>query len=266
MVITEKKLELDSEKLIEEASFADAEYAVWEKELAINPSMFIKYEHPHQMWDWRQRAARLLGDVAGKDLLDYGCGMGEESTYFAKLGARVKAMDISPKGVEITHKRAAFNGLTVEAQQMNALALEYPDESFDMVHGLGILHHIGLREGLAEVRRVLRPGGAAVFLEPLGTSPFVEAIKKKLHDRFQKEKNLAPVTSGEENLRLDDVVNACSAFSQSRIYEYRLLYRARKLLAPMFLWDWLLRFDQIALAMVPPLRRFAGAVVIYVVK
>lgn len=209
-----------------------------------------------------------MGNLAGKDVLDYGCGMGAESVYLAKLGGRVTAIDISPVGVRLANKRAARHGVgdRVSAWVMDAVHTEFPDDSFDMVHGLGILHHVGLAAGLAEVHRVLRPGGAGVFLEPLGSNRVVESVKRALHSRLVRRLDLIPVTSGEENLRLSDVRRECARFSRARVYPYRLTYRARKLFLPRALWDVSLKIDRVILGTVPPLRRLAGAAVIHVVK
>src|SRR4051812_8834438 len=91
--------------LREEASFANEDYAPYAHDLEINPGMFRRYLSPSELWDWRQMAALLLGNIAGLDLLDFGCGMGEESVYFAKLGARVTGIDISDLGVATLKKR-----------------------------------------------------------------------------------------------------------------------------------------------------------------
>jgi 2-polyprenyl-3-methyl-5-hydroxy-6-metoxy-1,4-benzoquinol methylase len=107
----------------------------------------------------------MLRPVNGQRLLDLGCGMGKESAYFAKLGASVVAIDISPVGIELTRKRAAHNGVTdrVEAIIMRADQPAFPSGSFGVVHGFGILHHIGLDKGLREVKRLLKPGGRGCF-------------------------------------------------------------------------------------------------------
>lgn len=153
--------------LRDEASFANEDYAPHADDLAINPEMFRRYHTPAELWDWRQLAALLLGDIAGKDLLDMACGMGEESVYFAKLGARVTGIDISDVGIASLKKRAAHHRLDLRAFEMRVDPTSFADDSFDRIHGLGILHHVGIEPGLAEVDRLLRPGGVGVFLEPI---------------------------------------------------------------------------------------------------
>jgi 2-polyprenyl-3-methyl-5-hydroxy-6-metoxy-1,4-benzoquinol methylase len=257
---------MNNHRLLEEAQFADSEYAPMIGDTRISSRMFAKYERPNQMWDWRQRAARLLGNLRDQDLLDYGCGQGEESAYFAKLGARVTAIDISDVGVRVGRERAGANGLDIDFRVMQCAPTEFPDEYFDLVHGMGILHHVGLADGLAEVHRMLRPGGIAVFLEPLGSSPLVETAKRMLHGRLSRRLNLIPVTSGEENLKLAEIKRECAPWAYHRIHTYRLTYRARKLFVPSVLWDWALRLDHALLATMPPLRHFAGAAVLHLRK
>jgi 2-polyprenyl-3-methyl-5-hydroxy-6-metoxy-1,4-benzoquinol methylase len=254
------------ERLREEAEFADSEYAPMLGDTHISARMLAKYQHPRQMWDWRQRAARLLGNVEGKALLDYGCGQGEEAAYFAVLRARVTAIDISKTGISVARERAKANNLDIDFHVMSCTPTDFTGESFDIVHGMGILHHVGLAEGLEEARRLLRPDGMAVFLEPLGSSPLVEGMKRRIHVAADRRLGLIPVTSGEENLRLSDVRRETATWAYRRIYPYRLTYRARKLFLPKLFWDWSLRFDRILLTAIPPLQHFAGAAVIHLKK
>jgi SAM-dependent methyltransferase len=252
----------------EEAAFADAEYSTLYAGPEVNPSMFAKYKVPGAMWDIRQRAASLLGDVSGKSVLDYGCGQGEEATYLALLGARVTAIDISEVGIRLTRLRAVHNGVAdrVDARLMNATPTSFAANSFDLVHGLGILHHVGVHAGLSEVHRVLKPGGRGVFIEPMGNSPTVEAAKRFLASVLPKRFNIRPVTNDEENLKLNEVADACVQFRASELYPFHLLYRVRKLLLPERLHDRAKVFDHHLLRRFPPLKHLAGALVVAVTK
>src|SRR3954464_4998242 len=73
---------------------------------------------------------RHLGDVAGKRLLDLGCGAGENSVYFSLQGAHCVATDYSPGMVERALSLATANGVEIEAHTMNALEIGFPDDSF----------------------------------------------------------------------------------------------------------------------------------------
>lgn len=256
------------DQLREEADFADAEYLGWGAGPAINPVMFAKYAQPTNLSDWRQQAAVLLGDLNGKALLDYGCGQGEETSYFAKLGAHVTAIDISEVGIRLTRERAEHNGIAdrVDARVADALQTGLPDASFDLAHGMGILHHIDLNRALVEVHRLLKPGGRAVFLEPMGSSRMIEACKRRLQARFGRRFRLRPVTSGEENLKLRELRRACQIFAKAEIIPYHLVYRVRKLLVPRRFHNATLAFDHHALRALPFLSHFAGAAVIHLEK
>jgi 2-polyprenyl-3-methyl-5-hydroxy-6-metoxy-1,4-benzoquinol methylase len=252
--------------LADEARFADLQYSPFAHDLDINPVMWSKYAQPESLWDHRQLGAILLGDVRGKRVLDLGCGMGEETAYLARLGARVTAIDISQKGIEITRRRAEHNGVAanVDARVMRADKTEFAAESFDAVHGLGILHHLGVDVGLREVHRVLKPGGIGVFYEPLGDSPTVEAAKRWIMASFQSL-GFEEVTEHEENLRLDDIARAGARFAAMQVYPFHLLYRAKRF-APVPLRDLLRKIDCGLLTVMPVLRRYAGAVVMKVSK
>lgn len=120
-----------------------------------------------------------MGDLNGLNVLDYGCGSGWLSTYLAQRGANVEGFDISAKLVELAMKRAQVNGVgeRVRLERMIAEDLKFPDGHFDRVVGISILHHIALEEGSRELHRVLKPGGKAFFIEPLGESTLQNALR-----------------------------------------------------------------------------------------
>jgi SAM-dependent methyltransferase len=249
--------------LREEADFANQDYAPHADNLDINEGMFRRYHTPIDLWDWRQLASLLLGDIAGKDMLDFGCGMGEESVYFAKLGARVTGIDISEVGVASLRQRAAHHRLDITALEMRADPTSFKDGSFDRIHGLGILHHIGIEPGLAEVKRLLRPGGIGVFLEPMGNSPTVERIKNWMMKNGRFLADFDHVTDHEHNLTWREVEQALRRFPSSLVYPYHLLYRLKRFF-PYGALKAVRRVDASLLTLVPALRHYAGGVAIAV--
>src|SRR5439155_20919697 len=140
---------------------------------------------------------------------------GEESVYFAKLGARVTAIDISDVGIATVKKRAEHHKLDIRALEMRCDPTSFPADSFDRIHGMGILHHVGIDAALAEVWRLLRPEGVAVFLEPMGDASKVEAAKTFLmkHARFLGK--FDDVTDHEHNLTWHEIASATKRFSRT---------------------------------------------------
>jgi SAM-dependent methyltransferase len=117
---------------------------------------------------------------AGQDVLEYGCGPGSYAFFLAELGASVVGIDISTTAIEQARAAARERGAEgVEFRQLNAESLDLPDDSFDLVCGTGILHHLDLDRAYAEIVRTLRPGGSAVFIEPLGHNPLINRFRKK---------------------------------------------------------------------------------------
>jgi SAM-dependent methyltransferase len=190
-------------------------------------------------------------------VLDFGCGAGEEAVYLAKMGARVTAIDISPKGIELSRARAEANGVArvVDARVMRCDPTEFSDGSFDVVHGFGILHHIGLHTGLAEVHRVLKSGGRGVFWEHMGNLVFIERLRPKE----------GRATLGERPIRWSEIATVAPLFQSVEVRAFHLVSRLRLHLA----WtghSLVRRFDHALLSILPPLRSFASGVVIVVRK
>src|SRR3954464_6343343 len=80
------------------------------------------------------RMFALAGDVAGRRVLDLGCGEGAYSRELARRGARVTGVDGSGKLIEVARQRAASAGLDVDHRCLNASALDGLDAaSFDLI-------------------------------------------------------------------------------------------------------------------------------------
>lgn len=129
---------------------------------------------------------KLLGDVRGKNILDLGCGIGEQAVYLGKNGARVTAVDISDGLLKIAESLAKREKVDdyVSVRNMPVEALEYKDNYFDIVYGREILHHVDIGKGIKEIKRVLKPAGLSIFIEPLEGNPLIW-IYRKIAGRFR---------------------------------------------------------------------------------
>lgn len=129
---------------------------------------------------WVRPAFARLGDLSGKSVLDYGCGHGMAAVVLARAGARVTAFDLSPGYVAEARERCRANGVAAECVVADGEHLPFPDASFDAVWGNAVLHHLDLARAGRELRRVLRPGGVAVFCEPWGGNPLLGLARRWL--------------------------------------------------------------------------------------
>ncbi|MCI0459251.1 MAG: class I SAM-dependent methyltransferase [Gemmataceae bacterium] len=120
----------------------------------------------------------VLKYCKGKQLLEYGCGTGSLSTVWEKHGGVVTGIDISAEGIKKATAIGLNNGIHARYYVMNAEQLEFPDASFDIIVGSAILHHLDLKKAYSELSRVLKPGGHAVFLEPLGHNVLINLYRR----------------------------------------------------------------------------------------
>lgn len=135
---------------------------------------------PRKWWNafWSMYDHVLAAQVSGKRVLVPGCGFGEDAIRLGLLGAKVSAFDLSAESIEIAARRAASSGkVDVEFAVMPAEAMAYPDNSFDMVLFVDILHHVDIERTMREIRRVLKPGGTIIGDE-LYTSASLQRIRE----------------------------------------------------------------------------------------
>jgi ubiquinone/menaquinone biosynthesis C-methylase UbiE len=103
-----------------------------------------------------------------KKVLEYGCGEGSTAYQLAAEKAQVTGIDISDFAIQQASTKAQNIGLAIDFRQMNAEELDFADHEFDLICGSGILHHLDIHKAYAEIARVLKPDGKALFMEPLG--------------------------------------------------------------------------------------------------
>lgn len=101
----------------------------------------------------------------GKSILEIGCGIGLDAIEFAKHGANVTAIDLSPKNIELAKQYFVYKQLEAEIVVANAEALTYENESFDLVIAIGVLYYTpDPQKGINEILRVLKPGGKTICM------------------------------------------------------------------------------------------------------
>ena len=106
-----------------------------------------------------------FAELAGKDVLEIGCGTGVHARLLAEAGARLTAVDLTPTAVELTRQRLALAGLDADVREADAESLPFADASFDFVWSWGVVHHSEATDRvLAEIARVLRPGGRLALM------------------------------------------------------------------------------------------------------
>jgi len=123
----------------------------------------IKSQHD-QMYGYANRILDLAS-LQGRSLLELGCGIGLDTVSFAKHGARVTAIDLSPSCLDLAKRWLGYCELEATLEVGNAEDLHYPSNTFDIVVARGLLMFTpNERKVVAEILRVLKPGGVANIL------------------------------------------------------------------------------------------------------
>lgn len=119
--------------------------------------------------------AELMGtrELAGRRVLEIGCGMGLHSEMLARTGARLTSIDLSPTSVEATRTRMGLKGLDADVREMDAERLDFEPGSFDLVWSWGVIHHSSRTGRIVRgIERVLDAGGEArLMVYNLGGMP-----------------------------------------------------------------------------------------------
>ena len=147
---------------------------------------------------------RVIGDLRGKRVLDFGCGEGENSAVLAKLGAHVTGIDISQGAIDIALERCRINGVAdrVEFVCSPIELAKFEPESFDVVWGEAILHHLlgNLDTVLARLTNWVKSDGIILFAEPVALSAAMRRLRRLVPVETEATPDERPLEAGELEL------------------------------------------------------------------
>jgi len=211
----------------------------------------------------REYYYHLLGPLQGLDTLEIAAGNGIDACLCAHNGANVYAYDLSEKSVDLIRNRAKVNGLAdrIQTQATGDFNTAFEGQSFDRILGYAALHHLTDLDALSrQVYRRLKPGGVAVFAEPVVNSDALDRFRKmipySIHD----------MTEDEEVMNDAAITDFARPFDRVVRREFQLTSR----LWPIFPNNWPLaltlhKLDSYLLK-APFMRRFATVVVFALYK
>jgi ubiquinone/menaquinone biosynthesis C-methylase UbiE len=194
----------------------------------------------------------LRSHCPASHVLEIGCGQDSNAVFMARGGAAaVNGIDISSVAIDQAKQKAAREGVNgTNFRVMDAEVLDFADNSFDLSCGVAILHHLDLNKTLSEIARTLKPGGTAIFLEPLCHNPVVN-LYRRLTPRLR--------TEDEHPLSMGDLKMAERYFGKM---EKRFFHLSSLAMAPFYALpgiDLLVnicdRSDQVLFKIAPFLRR-----------
>ena len=157
-----------------------------------------------------QSAVNFLNPRSGDTLLEVGCGEGKEIVRLAQIGARVIGLDLSFMQLLRAKKMVDQMYLNdmVYFVQANAERLPFSTNSFQLIYGKAIIHHLDIDDSLNEIDRITKEGGRIALAEPL-----------KLHPVFYFLRKVSPLlrTKYEHPLTYSQLVNIGSYFHDFKL-------------------------------------------------
>ena len=158
----------------------------------------------------------------GQMVLDVGCGAGTDLMRFARGGAVVSGVDISSSAVALARANFTQQGLTADLREADGERLPFADGAFDFVYAHGVVQYTANDRALVEeCRRVLKPGGTAVF-QVYNRISWLNALSKLMKVGLEHED--APVL---KKYSLSQFRALLAGFSDVRIVEERFPVKSR---------------------------------------
>jgi SAM-dependent methyltransferase len=159
---------------------------------------------------------------AGRRVLEVGCGAGVDLARFARGGAAVTGVDIASSAIDLARANFEQQGLRGEFEVANGEQLVFPDGSFDLVYAHGVVQYTSdPRRLVEECRRVLAPGGMAIF-QVYNRLSWLNALSKLM--KVGLEHDQAPVLL---KFSIGEFRRLLAGFGQVRIVPERFPVKSR---------------------------------------
>jgi SAM-dependent methyltransferase len=247
-------MRLENERAFHDHQAAERARAMTSADYLVDDEAYLQHE------SWIAPAMAALGDVAGKRVLDLGCGHGMASVVLARRGGIVTACDLSLGYIREATRRAAANDVALRFAVCNGERLPFADAAFHCVWGNAILHHFDLNIAAQEIRRVLAPDGVAVFCEPWAGNPLLNWARRRLQYPGKQR------TADESPLCHADLDAMRRPFSRVEAHGHQLLSMIGRICRRSALVSFLQRCDQRLLRSFPICQRYCRYVVIVACK
>lgn len=220
-----------------------------------------KYYTIHKI-SFQELSKKLALYGNGKNVLEYGCGPGSHSFILAKYAKSVVSIDISDFAINNANLLAKEKNISnLKFLEMNAEQLSFEADSFDMIYGNAIIHHLDLEKSLSEIKRVLKPEGRAFFYEPMGHN-FLINLYRRLTPRMR--------TIDEHPLISKDIKFIQKYFDKVEVNYYHLTTLLAVPFRNMKSYESILRFfyktDTFLFKIFPFLKKYAWYCVIEITK
>ncbi|WP_456388779.1 class I SAM-dependent methyltransferase [Profundibacter sp.] len=160
----------------------------------IDPAMLVTRDghyEPYTYWletcglfEFYDFALDLMGDLEGKHILDCGCGPGHTAIMFTRRGATAEGFDVDEGELDKARILATANRVDIRYTKQWFEEIDYADNSFDLAFGSCVIHHVDIAKAAAQLGRVLKPGGKAVFIENSNRNPFLMLARSRLVGRL----------------------------------------------------------------------------------
>jgi ubiquinone/menaquinone biosynthesis C-methylase UbiE len=163
-----------------------------------------KFDHTYAAYAHSEKLLRFPA-WKGKSVLEIGCGIGIDALEFARHGARVTAVDLSPRNIELAKKYFSHNNLDGAFVVGNAEEMCFPDQSFDLVVAIGVfIYTPNIRKALDEVLRVVKPGGEVIcmFWNRLSWYTLLVTLSRTHFDHEEKDAPMINLYSAKELRKL----------------------------------------------------------------